>query len=365
MNMSNEVYVEREEVMSGSQLPRLLLVSNFLSSKGGCQTVMENLADKLSDSGSSLICASSYHSSWIRCAHMWATTFFRRKEYDLALVDLFSGRAFIWGETMSILLYWLRCPFVLVLRGGGLPEFAMRYPRRVKACINKANAVAVPSQFLLEKMCVYRSDLCLIPNPLDVSACVDRIRINPRPKLVWLRSFHKIYNPSLAPRVVSLLRGDFPDINLTMVGPDKGDGSFQRTQQVAVDLGVSDRIIYPGLVPQAEVSLWMNNGEIFLNTTNIDNTPVSVAQAMASGLCVVTTDVGGIRYLLKHEHDGLLVPPDDPAAMATAVRRILTEPGLAEHLSRNARRKAELFDWSIVLPQWKKLLKSVAKGNKV
>ncbi|GJL62962.1 MAG: hypothetical protein NPIRA04_16160 [Nitrospirales bacterium] len=150
-----------------------------------------------------------------------------------------------------------------------------------------------------------------------------------------------------------------------MVGPDKGDGSFQRTQQVAVDLGVSDRIIYPGLVPQAEVSLWMNNGEIFLNTTNIDNTPVSVAQAMASGLCVVTTDVGGIRYLLKHEHDGLLVPPDDPAAMATAVRRILTEPGLAEHLSRNARRKAELFDWSIVLPQWKKLLKSVAKGNKV
>ena len=77
---------------------------------------------------------------------------------------------------------------------------------------------------------------------------------------------------------------------------------------------------------------------------------------MACGLCVVSTNVGGIPYLLEHEYDSLLVPPNDPTAMADAIRRIVTEPGLASHLSQNARQKVEQFDWSKVLPQWEELL---------
>jgi glycosyltransferase involved in cell wall biosynthesis len=73
--------------------------------------------------------------------------------------------------------------------------------------------------------------------------------------------------------------------------------------------------------------------------------------------------VGGIPYLVEHEKDALLVPPNDPEAMAAAVRRILTEPGLAERLSRNARQKAEQFDWAIILPQWEALLTRVAQGK--
>jgi glycosyltransferase involved in cell wall biosynthesis len=84
---------------------------------------------------------------------------------------------------------------------------------------------------------------------------------------------------------------------------------------------------------------------------------------MACGLCVVSTNAGGITYLLEHEHDALLVPPDDHEAMAAAVRRLLTEEGLAARISRNARRKAEQFDWSVILPQWEALLKGVAAGR--
>jgi glycosyltransferase involved in cell wall biosynthesis len=130
-------------------------------------------------------------------------------------------------------------------------------------------------------------------------------------------------------------------------------------QQIAAELGVAHRIGLPGRITKVEVTDWMSRGDIFLNTTNVDNTPVSVLEAMACGLCVVSTNVGGIPYLLEHEHDALLVPPNDPVAMATAVRRLLTEPSLAERLSRNARQKAEQFDWSIILPQWEALLTSV------
>jgi glycosyltransferase involved in cell wall biosynthesis len=88
-----------------------------------------------------------------------------------------------------------------------------------------------------------------------------------------------------------------------------------------------------------------------------------VLEAMACGLCIVSTNVGGLTYLLEDEHDALLVPPNDPAAMAAAVRRLLTEPGLAERLSRNARHKAEEFDLSVILPQWERLIETVADGR--
>jgi glycosyltransferase involved in cell wall biosynthesis len=65
--------------------------------------------------------------------------------------------------------------------------------------------------------------------------------------------------------------------------------------------------------------------------------------------------------LWQDGHDALLVPPDDAKAMAAAVRRILSAPGLAERLSRNARAKAQQFDWLRILPQWEQLLIEAAK----
>jgi glycosyltransferase involved in cell wall biosynthesis len=115
-------------------------------------------------------------------------------------------------------------------------------------------------------------------------------------------------------------------------------------------------------VPKVDVGKWLARGDLFLNTTHVDNTPISVLEAMASGLCVISTRVGGIPYLLSHGQDALLVSPDDPRAMAEAVERILTEPLLARHLSRSARARAETFDRSVVLPQWRSLMDHIASG---
>jgi len=87
---------------------------------------------------------------------------------------------------------------------------------------------------------------------------------------------------------------------------------------------------------------------------------LAMIEAMACGLCVVSTNVGGIPYLLEHELDAILVPPASSAAMAQAVHRILTDPALAEKLSRNARAKAALFDWAAILAQWEDLLLETA-----
>lgn len=356
------VIFNRDSIDQKTTLPHLLLVANFLSHAGGSRAMMEDLAERLQHKSSLLICTSTYFNRWLRGADMLFTTTVYRSRYKLAIVDLFSGPAFIWGEAVSILLSRLHCPFIFVLRGGALPDFATCWPKRVKNCLNRATVVTTPSRYLLERMRPYRPDLHLLPNPLNLIAYQFRLRHTPSPTIIWLRAFHQLYNPALAPKAISLLVEQFPNIQLTMVGPDKKDGSLQQMQQTAKQLSVDGRVILPGGVPKADVPEWLNKGDIFINTTNIDNTPVSVLEAMACGLCVISTNVGGIPYLLTDGEDSLLVPPDDPEAMAAAIRRILTEPGLAEHLSRNARHKAEQFDWSVILPQWESLLLEVSNG---
>lgn len=338
---------------------RVLLVGNFLSGPTGTRAICEDLCLRLRACGWSVLTTSNKLARLPRLCDMVSTAWSRRKEYSVAQVDVFSGPAFLWAEAVCWVLRRAGKPHLLILHGGNLPHFARRWPRRVRYLLNSGAIVTTPSRYLLETMKQYRHDLCLLPYALEISSYRFALRSLPRPRLVWLRAFHKIYNPALAAEVVALLTQEFPDVSLIMIGPDKDDGSLHAMQAMAEELGVSDRIELSGRVPKPKVSNWLNQGDVFLNTTNIDNTPVSVLEAMACGLCVVSTNVGGIPYLLEHERNALLVEPNDPKAMAAAVRRILVDHALAAKLSVNARKKAEEFDWLAVLPEWKAILNSI------
>lgn len=334
----------------------VLIVGNFLSAAGYTRGVCEDLAERLQAAGWSVITTSNKPNRLTRLIDMVTTAWRRRNEYEVAQVDVFSGPAFFWAEAVCWTLRRASKPYILTLHGGNLPQFAHRYPKRVSRLLNSAAAVTTPSRYLLEHMKVYRPDIRLIPNAIDLSRYRFRLRQHAQPRLIWLRAFHSIYNPTLAPRMLAQLVSDFPDIHLIMVGPDKGDGSLQETQRVVGKLGLNSYITFVGGVSKASVPEWLDKGDIFINTTNVDNTPISVLEAMASGLCVVSTNVSGIPYLLEHEKDALLVPPDNAEAMAEAVRRLLKEPGLVNRLSYNALKKVEQFSWTIILPQWESLL---------
>jgi glycosyltransferase involved in cell wall biosynthesis len=344
--------------------PRVLLVGNYLSGANGSRTVGEEVALRLRQTGWSVVTTSSRPNRLVRLADMLQCVFRRRRDYDVAQVEVYSNAAFIWAEAVCVALRRLHKPYILTLHGGRLPEFAARYPGRVHRLLNSAKIVTTPSGYLHDEMMKYRSDLFMLPNAVDLPQYRFRLRQGATPSLIWLRAFHEIYNPTLAPRVLKLLVANYPDVHLTMVGPDKGDGSFQRTQEEAARLAVTDRLTLPGGVPKTDVPSWLTHGDIFLNTTNVDNTPVSVIEAMATGLCVVSTNVGGLPDLLEHDRTALLVPPNDAEAMADAVTQIVRDPLLAAHLSGNARAWAEAYDWSAVLPMWKMQFNTVASNGR-
>ncbi len=289
-------------------------------------------------------------------ADMLWTAWRRRREYRVAQVAVYSGPAFVWAEAVCAVLRRLGKPYVLTLHGGNLPDFARRWPGRVRRLIESAAVVTSPSAFLSEALAPYGGPFQILLNPIELERYAYRLRERPAPVLIWLRALHRVYNPSLAVRVLARLRGAFPDARLVFVGPDKGDGSLAEVRAVAADLGVTDAVEIVGAVAKSAVPAWLDRGDIFLNTTFVDNTPVSVLEAMACGLCVVSTDVGGVPYIVRDEVDGLLVPPDDVEAMTRAVTRLLNEPELATVVSRSARARASLHDWGRIHDQWVELL---------
>jgi glycosyltransferase involved in cell wall biosynthesis len=168
-----------------------------------------------------------------------------------------------------------------------------------------------------------------------------------------------MYQPELAVETLARVCHEIPGARLLMAGPDRADGSKERARERASRLGVQDRVEFLDGVAKHSVGSFLDRGDIFLNTSSVDNTPVSVMEALTCGLCIVSTNVGGVSCLLRDQVDALVVGPGDADAMAQSTLRILSEPGLSERLSANAIEKARTFDWSVVLPQWNQLLLSV------
>jgi glycosyltransferase involved in cell wall biosynthesis len=342
---------------------KILIIDNFIGKSKKYSIQSERLAGLL-EVGGWQVRTASYRKNRILRLFDVCMKCLRVSDYSVALISVYSGLYFWLVGIAVLIMRVLNKPYVLMLHGGNLPDFAKRHLRRVRPVFGSAVAIAAPSEYLRQSMKAYsKKDILVIPNGLDIEKYPVRLRRIVSPDLVWLRSFHKIYNPQLAVGVVALLKTDFPDIHMRMIGPDK-DGSYGQVIKEMERLGVSERIeLIPG-VDKREVPLRLDQGDIFINTTNIDNTPVSVIEAMACGLCIVSTNVGGIPYLLEDGVDALLVPPDDARAMADAVRRILTNLELAERLSRAARQKAEGFNWPPVFKKWEGLLSEIVSEEK-
>lgn len=339
---------------------RVLFVGTHLLPTAGNRSVGEGLADGLARSGFQVTLTSRVRSRPLRVLDMLVTAWRCRDNYDVAQVDVYSGAAFRWAEWVARVIRAARKPYILTLHGGNLPEFAKRNPVRVARLLGSAAAVTAPSEYLADAMRLVRSDVRILPNPLDLDLYVYRERTLLKPRLVWLRAFHRIYNPVLAVRVLAEVTAHTSDVRLTMIGPDK-DGSAADVRAEARKLGVLSQIVFTGGIAKSDVPRWLTAGDIFLNTTTIDNAPVSIIEAMAIGLPIVSTNVGGIPYLVEDGRNGILVPANDAKAMARAVIRLLNEPSLATIISRNARAKAETFGWDSVLPQWERLLLEVTR----
>jgi glycosyltransferase involved in cell wall biosynthesis len=123
---------------------------------------------------------------------------------------------------------------------------------------------------------------------------------------------------------------------------DSGTGRFRRDLEALVaELDLGAYVQLPGALSEADVRRELEAAHVFGLSSDTEALGIVMVEAMAMRVPVVTTDVGGTTELVKDGANGLAVPPRDPAALAAAVRRIATDPALAERFSAAGRLTVE------------------------
>ncbi len=333
---------------------KILYLGNKLSVKNRNLTTIEQLSFRLESLSFEIKTYSDKRNKIRRLLSMlWAIV--KHKDFDFLLIDTYSTSAFWFAWLSAKLAQVFKLKYILILHGGKLPERLEKNPKLCQSLFSKAYLNIAPSNYLFQEFKkVGFNNLKLIPNSIEIKNYQFKERQVLKPKLLWVRAFADIYNPLLALKVLKALLKHYPEAKLSMVGPFKDDSikhckDFAKQNQLPVT--------FTGKLPKEDWIAYAKDFDIFLNTTNVDNTPISVIEALALGLPVVTTNVGGLPYLLSHQKNALLVNPNQVNEMQKAILKLLNNRELGLQLSQNGRELAETFDWDVVKHQWQEVLK--------
>ena len=165
-----------------------------------------------------------------------------------------------------------------------------------------------------------------------------------------------LYNVQCVLRAFALVQARYPEALLTVAG----DGSLRGDLEgLARELGLRNTS-FVGLVASGRMAALYDAADVYIMATNIDNMPGSVIECLTCGLPVVTTDAGGVRYIVTHDESALIVPLNDHAALAAQAMRLLEEDGLAVRLARNGRESARHYAWPAVRAEWLEAYRELA-----
>lgn len=337
-------------------MKNILYLGNKLSHHGLTKGVIETLGPQLEREGYSVTYAGTKKNIVYRLFEMLIAVFRNRKAVDYVLIDTYSTAAFWYAWLSGILCRFFNIKYIHILHGGSLPDRLKRskwFCDRIFMYSYANVAVSGYLKYYFEKA---GYPAIMIPNNIDIAQYPFKRRTALKPRLLWVRSFHRIYNSTMAADVLVLLLKDYPQAELCMVGPDK-DGSMQEFKNYCTQLGITEHVKVTGLLSKPEWRTLSEDYDIFINTTHVDNTPVSVVEAMALGLTVVSTNVGGLPFLLEDGKDALLVNKGDAEAMYKAVESLIDNTTLLSVIVDNSRAKAASFDWEVVKELWKSLFK--------
>jgi glycosyltransferase involved in cell wall biosynthesis len=263
---------------------------------------------------------------------------------------------FVLTTTPAILLGRLfGRPVILNYRDGRARDH-LRYAT-VRWMLRRATLLVFPSGFLQDVFGEFGLQGVVVPNVVDTSRFRFRRRDPLRPVVLSSRLLEELYAVENTILAFDLVRREYPDARLLVVG----DGD----RRPALEQLVADRNIYGiefvGRVAHSEMGEWFDRADILVNSSRIDNMPHCLIEAFAAGLPVVTTGSGGIPYIVEHERTGLLVPMDDPAALASAVLRVLQDASCAQRLVDAGLAECNAqYSWHAASREWLRIYRRAA-----
>ena len=341
---------------------RIGLVGPLPPPAGGMAMQTRQLAELLRGEHAEVLLVptnAAYRPAWI-AGWRGLRAFFRLVPYLLALwraagridvMHVMANSGWSW-HLFTAPAVWIgrarRVPVVVNYRGGEAAEFLQRSARLVRATMQRASRLVVPSRFLHEVFARHRMAAEVVPNIVDLQRFCPAVPVAGA-QLIVARNLEPIYDNATALRAFAQVRGALPQARLLVAGTGPEEGALKR---LAAELGIADAVEFAGRLERDVMARRLRDSHVAINPSLADNMPNSVLEALASGVPVVSTRVGGVPYIVEDGETALLVPPRDPAAMAQAVLRLLREPALAARLRAAGLRSVAAYAWSAVGPLW-------------
>jgi len=254
---------------------------------------------------------------------------------------------FFWVTFPALILIKLHGKrVVLSARGGEARRFFEKYGLLIKPILKMVDSISVPSEFLRDAFWEgLNLKTTIVPNIADIGQFKFYERYPVRPRLLNTRNLDKIYNVGCTIKAFKIVHEQFPESSLGLVG----DGSErQELEHLVKELGLNHSVTFYGAVEHSKISNLYDQYDIYVNASNVDNMPGTILEAFASGLPVVSTNVGGIPYIIEDETTGLLVEKEDYESMALKVIELLRNPEKALTLAQNARVECQKYLWENV-----------------
>jgi glycosyltransferase involved in cell wall biosynthesis len=237
---------------------------------------------------------------------------------------------------------------VVNYRGGEADNFFTRAIAQVRPTLNLADIIVVPSGFLQVVFANHNFIAHIVPNIVDLSRFIpDHSReLNlSKPHIVVARNLEPLYDNATALKAFCYVRKAIPGARLTIAGsgPERA-----HLEVMAQELGVADAVVFAGRIDNEHMPMLYREANIALNPSLADNMPISILEALASGVPVVSTNVGGVPFLVEDENTALLIPPHNPEKMAEATLRVLSDESLRERMTQTGLDHARRFAWERV-----------------
>jgi glycosyltransferase involved in cell wall biosynthesis len=281
--------------------------------------------------------------------YYWMLLLAKVWKYDVIHVFSASYYSYLFCVAPAILIGKLYRVKVLVdYRSGEAEDHLRNWKLTAVPILRRADMIVVSSGYLQSVFAQFGLHARTIYDVVELDTFAYRDRVPIRPVFLTSRLHEPLYNVPCVLRAFALIQGRYPDAVLTVAG----DGWMRpQLEQLARELHLKNTT-FVGRVDFARMPALYDSADIYLTATNLDNMPGSVIECLSCGLPVVTTDAGGVPYIVTHEKTALIVSRDDHRAMAASAIRLLEDNDLALRLTRAGRESCRQFTWPEVRDKW-------------
>lgn len=325
---------------------RLLLICNYKPGVGGISGQVEILQRKLREEGHSAEIFSTKGSL------LWRLGLFCRLHavacsYDVLHIHCCSGVGFLPAVVGVSVGRRLKKRVVLTYHGGGGEKFFDKHSKLVRHYLTRTDTNIVLSGFLGKVFDQHQLPYTIIPNIIELDDCHYRERTTIHPHFICTRAHEPLYNIPCILRAFQKVLTEFPESTLTLVG----DGSQHEALMTMVqEMGLKN-VRFTGRVDNSEIYHYLDQADVFLSAPAVDNMPVSILEAMNAGLLVISSNVGGVPYMVEDGKTGYLFPNNDSDTLAELMIKAVRQPSESIAIIHNAHQAVNAYRWDSIRQQ--------------